>query len=264
MTARYDDADGPFVVPHRAGAGMATENTADAAAASVALGHRWLETDARTTRDGVVVAFHDRTLDRVAGVPGTLADLTWADLRTLELPGGGRVARLDDLLTTWPHVRWAVDVKDPATLPALLATLRSTGAAPRVCLAGTWDRWLDVARAQLGADVRTALGWASTARLLAGAPWRPTSHAPTFVHLPWALVRRRGPAWVVRRSRAWDLRPVVWGVEDATAMHALLDAGVDGLIGDRADTLREVMLARGCWTPVRRAGLDPAAGRQAV
>lgn len=39
----------------------------------------------------------------------------------------------------------------------------------------------------------------------------------------------------------------VWTVDEAAAMNALLDAGADGIITDRPDTLRSVMLERGLW-----------------
>ncbi len=263
MSVRYGDSDGPFVVPHRAGAALATENTWEGAARSVALGHRYLETDARTTRDGVVVAFHDRTVTRLAGVPGEIAAMTWDQVRSMRLHGGGRVARLADLLATWPEVRWTVDVKDPATLPALVDVLTTTGATRRVCLAGTRDRWLTAARAGLGDGVSTALGWESIAALVAGGPFRLPPHTPRFVHLPWWLVRHAGVRGVVQRAHDAGLRTVVWGVDDAATMHHLLDRGVDGLISDRADTLREVLLARGRWVPAPLTPPRVAPGRRA-
>jgi glycerophosphoryl diester phosphodiesterase len=64
---------------------------------------------------------------------------------------------------------------------------------------------------------------------------------------------------------------LVWTVDEPAWMNRLLDAGADGVITDRPDLLREVMLSRGVWvsppvTPARgtaRASSGPAgpAGR---
>jgi glycerophosphoryl diester phosphodiesterase len=50
----------------------------------------------------------------------------------------------------------------------------------------------------------------------------------------------------------------VWTVDDPVAMSRLLDAGVDGVITDRPDVLREVLVSRGLWAPMTLAPADPS------
>ena len=41
----------------------------------------------------------------------------------------------------------------------------------------------------------------------------------------------------------------VWTIDDAAEMHRLLDLGVDGIMTDQPETLRQVMIDRGHWRP---------------
>ncbi len=71
------------------------------------------------------------------------------------------------------------------------------------------------------------------------------------------MPHRRGPLTVVtgrfvERAHAAG-RPVhVWTVDDPDEMHQLLDLGVDGLMTDRTDLLRDVLVERGQWMGASR------------
>ncbi|MEZ4432251.1 MAG: glycerophosphodiester phosphodiesterase family protein, partial [bacterium] len=85
MTARYvDRPNRPLHIAHRGGAALYPENTMLAFEAAVHRHHTdALELDVHLSRDGVVVVFHDDTLDRCTDATGPVAARTAAELEAV-------------------------------------------------------------------------------------------------------------------------------------------------------------------------------------
>ncbi len=117
----------PFaVVGHRCAAGEATENTLSALRRAVEDGADLVEVDVQVTRDGVPVLSHDENLRRVAGVDLDVRSASWEEVARVELPGGERVARLDEFLEAIHGVIPAlVEVKHPEDTGVVLRHLEA-------------------------------------------------------------------------------------------------------------------------------------------
>jgi glycerophosphoryl diester phosphodiesterase len=245
------DAPVPLAFAHRGGAAAGDENTAEAFGRAVALGYRYVETDVHATADGVPVVFHDPSLLRLTGTAGRVSDLRWADLATLRVGGAGAVPRLDDVLAAWPGVRFNIDVKaDDAVEPTVRAIHRA-GAADRVLLASFSDTRLARVRGLAGPGIATSLGRREVLRLrvssLAGTRLRlPASAAAAQVPVRFGRVSVVDRRFVARAHRL-GLQVHVWTIDDPAEMHRLLDLGVDGVMTDRIEVLRDVYAARGAW-----------------
>jgi glycerophosphoryl diester phosphodiesterase len=243
------DAPRPLAFAHR-GANSLAENSMSAFEAVVRLGYRYVETDVRATADGVLLAFHDATLRRVTGHAGRIAELPYAAVARARIAGTEPIPLLADLLGTWPSLRVNIDAKEPWAVGPLIELLRRTAALDRVCVASFSDTRIGRLRAALGPKLCTSMSPREVLRLrtesLLGRASRPP--AAGCVQVP----PRAGPVPVVDRrflaaAHSLGLPVHVWTINDAGAMNRLLDAGVDGIMTDKARLLRDVLQARGHW-----------------
>ncbi|MER5656129.1 glycerophosphodiester phosphodiesterase [Streptomyces sp. NPDC102256] len=246
----YLDHPGPIPFAHRGGSADGLENTLTQFRRAVDAGYRYIETDVHATADGRLVAFHDVTLDRVTDGAGRISELPWEDVRHARVAGSEPVPLFEELLETFPEVRWNVDVKaEPALLP-LLDLIGRTDAWDRVCVGSFSEARVVRAQHLAGPRLATSFGTRGVLNLRLRSWGVPAAvrRSAIAAQVPEAqsgvpVVDRR----FVRAAHARGLQVHVWTVNEPQRMHRLLDLGVDGIMTDHIDTLRKVLEDRGTW-----------------
>jgi glycerophosphoryl diester phosphodiesterase len=166
--------------------------------------------------------------------------------------GRERVPTLADLFDAFPQARFNIDLKSEGAVEALARFVEDRQAWDRVLVGSFSGRRMHAFRRRTGGRVATSahplevlayrvLGSARVSRWL-------TRGQPVALQVP----HRRGRVLVVsrglvRRAHAAGVQVHVWTIDDPIEMNALLDRGVDGIMTDRTDILRDVLRARGQW-----------------
>jgi glycerophosphoryl diester phosphodiesterase len=255
-------AEAPVPVAHRGASGHAPENTLAAVDAAHALGIRWVENDVQRTRDGELVVMHDATLSRTTDVeelfpdraPWRVADFTAAEIARLDagswfdpLYAGERVPTLEQYLRHLDRTRQnlLLEIKRPELYPGIeadvLGELRSEG-------------WLDRqhVRSKLviqsfGADsvravhdqapaVKTGfLGTPAAAELPDYARFSDQINPP-HTTLTAEYVRQ---VHALKGPHGGPMEVFTWTVNDAAAARRVAGMGVDGIISNYPDVVRD-------------------------
>jgi glycerophosphoryl diester phosphodiesterase len=248
------DLASPIAFAHRGGAGHFPENSWRAFEHAIRLGYSYLETDVHATADGMLVAFHDKKLDRVTDTSGRVAALPHAAVAAARIAGTDPVPLLEDLLGAWPDARFNIDLKDTPAVRPLDGVLYRTAAWDRVCITSFSARRLRAARRALRRQVCMATSPVGIGALRLGLPSAVLARRFAALSVRCAQVPVSvATAPFVRRAHAAGLQVHVWTVNDRQLMTWLLDLGVDGIMTDEAEMLRDVLTARGQWHP-RGAG----------
>ena len=259
VTTRAYLAHTPVALAHRGGSlyapNVGLENTMTAFGNAVDLGYTHLETDVHVTRDGELVAFHDTRLDRVSNARGRIRDLPWSEVSHAEVGDGGHVPLLTDVLDAWPDISLNIDLKAPGTAEPLWRIIEERGLHDQVCVGSFSQRNISQFRRLSHGTVATSAAQIGTA-LARFAPRALTAvlRTPADVfQVPTSIPLRGRPVRVVTErlvdtAHRYGKQVHVWTIDDADEMRRLLDLGVDGLVSDRIDVLKDVLVERGVWT----------------
>jgi glycerophosphoryl diester phosphodiesterase len=249
----YLDGNRPRAFVHRGwhiGDLAGLENTAAAFRRAYDEGYRYLETDARASSDGVVIAFHDPRLDRVTDRTGAVAEQSWSELRNARVGGAEQIPLLADLLEEFPDAHFNIDVKAANAVGPLAEVIRRSAAADRICVVSFSERRLAALRSAVGPKVAWAAGPFETFRLFRASKLRRrfgSTAVAVQVPVTFQRVRIVTPDFLAA-AHAAGLEVHVWTINDQAQMHELLAMGADGIMTDRPELLRSVMMERGAWS----------------
>jgi len=232
------------------------ENTLAAFQGAVTLGYRYLETDVQVTSDGHLLAFHDEALDRVTDRVGRVRDHRYAEVEAMLVGGREPIPRLADLVEILPAARWNVDLKVPEAVDPVVELITRRRLHDRFCVGSFDERVLRRFRRRMaaagGPRLATTCGVMTAAVMTVPAAGRQLQRllrdSGAVLQVP---VQHRGVPVVTRRfvdrAHASGRHVHVWTVNERAEMEHLLDLGVDGLITDRTDVLKDVLVGRGLW-----------------
>ena len=234
----------------------------EAFSAAVDMGFRHLETDLHMTSDGVLVCVHDGTVDRTTNASGPIEGFTLAELQDLDAGfrhgtgegfpfrgAGMKIPTLEEALTTWPDLSFVVDLKIDGLVHPLADLINQLEAHERLIVGAFSDERIEEFRKETQGRVHTSTGpVASRMWVLASRVGRKVAGEASALQVPTHLrgVKVVDPKLINVAHNA-GLQVHVWTVNSRDEMENLLDIGVDGLVTDRPDVLKELLIERGEW-----------------
>jgi glycerophosphoryl diester phosphodiesterase len=259
MPMPYLDLEYPIRLAHRGSRVLWPENTAEAFQGAVDLGYRYIETDVRITRDGVVVVCHDATLERTTNGTGPVERWDLEDLRRLDAgywfdepngyPSRGaavRIRTLGEVFEMWPEVHFNIDLKGPRMEWAVADLIKRHRRESSTLIGSFVDhriaRFRRIARGAIAVSAGPSAVVAMWAVSRVGGTMRRrvAAYQLPFAYKSLPLDRKYIDA--IHRSGA---QVHAWTVNEAADMHRMLDLGVDGIVSDRPDILNDVLQQRG-------------------
>lgn len=208
-------------------------NTMEAFEAAIGLEADALECDVQETADGRFVVFHDEELDGKK-----LGALSASQVRGIRLEGGYRVPMLEESLDLCRHrIGMVLEVKRLRSLDGLARILRAE-ADPKEVGLGSFDKGLMLELSRLAPEFRRGV-------IVESPPEDPVellrSCGCQVLGVPFPYADDR----LVEAIHRAGCLVFLWGFRELSQIKGALDLGIDGIVSDFPDVVKEELGARG-------------------
>lgn len=254
--------EAPVHVSHRGGSAVAPEDTLFAFEQAVGVYKTGLlELDVHTSADGVLVVIHDDELDRTTSGSGRVHDHTLAQLQALDaaywfttdggetytLRGQGiGIPTLEDVLLAFPDTPLSIEAKqsDPPLVEELAAMVVAFDRVDSVMLTAFEDATIAAIQEELP-EIATNHGENATRCVvfqhLLQAGWGACPGADLLTVPPESAGLTVITEELLSSAHSAGVPVLAWTIDDPDEMRRLIELGVDGIMTDRPDVLREVL-----------------------
>jgi glycerophosphoryl diester phosphodiesterase len=232
-------ADHTLIVAHRAGGVHASENSLEGIEYAVASGCYASEIDVQRSKDGIYVINHDASFARLTGRNGIIADMNWDYFKNWlikDTTGNGQVhsiLRLADMLdATLDREKLFIELKgttaDEKMVDELVTYTKSLDCVDQVVLISFARDAIEYAEEKYP-EYETGL-------LVSSNLQSAMSTNCDMVLMKYSLATYSN----IQKIHSLEKEVGVWTVNDAAVMNHMIRCGVDYLITDEIDLVKEV------------------------
>lgn len=233
-------SDGFVNYAHRGASEYTPENTMLAFYTGIYMGANGIETDVQRTKDGVLVLFHDDTVDRMTNGTGKLADFTLEELRALDITNNGYVDKIvvfEDFLQhfSFRDIVFAIELKGPGVEEETADLLRKYNMLEKTVVTSSELEYLKKFRAYVPEF--------ETGYLAADEPLDETLDH-TLLELGITEICPKVEDMTKEMVNRWHklgFRVRTWGAFDEELMRRVVDWGADGTTCNFPDKLAEYL-----------------------
>jgi glycerophosphoryl diester phosphodiesterase len=200
-----------------------------------------IETDIQVTADGVLVVYHDKTLDSSTSGSGPVAEQTYRQLRRCRMADGSHIPSFGQLLRWLRRTRLTLvaelkldgwSVQQAATYSRMI---RRWGMLDRTIASSFDPRNLAHLRS-VDPEITRAMVYSRA------VPSIDQIRAAGAISMPWF---KNTSADDVSALQAAGLRVWCWTARSSSQYRRALDLGVDGIVADDPEALRRWLAAEG-------------------
>lgn len=238
----------PLVIAHRGASAYAPENTIAAFNLAFEMGADGIELDVTLTKDSVPVVIHDDTVDRTTNGKGTVKGLTFEQIKQLDASykfekyRGEKIPTLKQVLQAIGK-RGIVNIELKSTIfqtdgieTATLAAINETGSAANIIIS-SFNPFALQRMYNLEPRLPRGLLYAPDLPIYLRRAWlRPLVHA-TAMHPHCSMIDAKFVVW----ARSKNLKINTWTTDAPAEMKRLIDLGVDAIMTNKPDVLRQVV-----------------------
>ncbi len=226
----------PFILGHRGASADAPENTLAAFALAREQGADGIELDVQLTKDGHLVVFHDQTVERVTNGVGKVSELTLAEMQSFAMKDEQRVPTLDEVFEMLgPAFLYNVELKHfglgNAELETAVADRIEAYHLESQTIVSSFNPFaVRRMRKQISNRTKVAHLW-----YVKGLKYKFIVGAAEAHHPHYSLVDEAYVQWAHRKN--WMIN--VWTVDDPNEARRLARLGVDAIITNKPQFIRE-------------------------
>ena len=241
----YLDHPACSIFAHRGGSIESYENTIESFNYAVDLGWEYIETDVQLSSDGVPYIFHDDDLHRFIGKKLRFNDLNSNELNKIKLFDRFLIPTLKECMEAFPNTKFNIDLKTNEVMGPAMKYLHSINAHSRVCIASFSDQRLDFVKKNYPKFCRSMGPSEILSLKLNSLGLKKFLPEADCVQIPiYKYGIKLATKKLIETAHRLNLKVHVWTINDAATMDRLIDLGVDGIITDKPNLLKERIAAK--------------------